>query len=84
MGKKQDTCTYELKEGRKVVYRGTTNDLERREAEHRADGKNFDRMIKTSRNMTEDGAKKKETESLDKFRKNHGGKNPKYNKDSDG
>ena len=30
----RDTYKYHLKEGRKVVHRGITNDLDRREAEH--------------------------------------------------
>jgi len=84
MGKPRDTVTYELKEGRKVVYRGTTNDPDAREAQHKADGKEFTKLNVTSRRMTEDGAKKKEAESLEKYRQSHGGKNPKYNKDTDG
>ena len=83
MPKKQDTITYELKQGNKVVYVGTTNNPKRREQEHREDGKQFDRMNVTSRRMTEEGAKKKETERIETYRKNQG-KNPKYNKDSDG
>ena len=81
--KKHDTVTYELKEGNKVVYVGTTNDPERREQEHQESGKNFKKMTITSRRMTEDGAKKKEQERLETYRKNQG-ENPKYNKDSDG
>lgn len=83
MPKKQDTVTYELKQGNKVVYVGTTNDPERREQDHRKDGKQFSHMNVTSRCMTEEGAKKKETERIETYRKNQG-KNPKYNKDSDG
>lgn len=83
MQKKQDTVTYELKQGNKVVYVGTTNDPERREQEHKEDGKKFGRMNVTSRRMTEEGAKKKETKRIETYRKNQG-KNPKYNKDSDG
>ena len=83
MSKKKDTVTYELKDGNKVVYVGTTNDPERREKEHRAGGKKFGRMNVTSRKMTEDGAKKKEAERLATYRRNQG-ENPKYNKDSDG
>ncbi|WP_293654046.1 GIY-YIG nuclease family protein [Thiolapillus sp.] len=83
MAKKQDTVTYELKQGNKVVYVGTTNDPERREQQHREDGKKFGHMNVTSRRMTEDGAKKKETDRLATYRKNQG-RNPKYNKDSDG
>ncbi|MEW8417175.1 MAG: GIY-YIG nuclease family protein [Candidatus Thiodiazotropha endolucinida] len=83
MAKKQDTVTYELKQGNKVVYVGTTNDPKQREQQHREDGKKFGHMNVTSRRMTEDGAKKKETERLATYRKNQG-RNPKYNKDSDG
>lgn len=83
MAKKQDTVTYELKDGNKVVYVGTTNDPERREQEHKDEGKRFGHMNVTSRRMTEDGATKKEADRLATYRKNQG-KNPKYNKDSDG
>ena len=81
---KRDTVTYELKRGRKVVYRGTTNDPDRREAQHRSEGKKFDKLRKTSVKMTEQGAKKKEERELATYRGSHGGKNPIYNKDSDG
>lgn len=83
MSKKRETVTYELKDGNKVVYIGTTNNPERREREHRIDGKKFGHMKITSRKMTDEGAKKQETERLVRYRKNQG-KNPKYNKDSDG
>ena len=84
VAKTRDTVTYELKRGRTVVYRGITNDLKSREQEHRSDGKRFDKIIPTSIKMTNEGAKKKEAESLQAFRRSHGGKNPVYNKDSDG
>ena len=84
MVKKRDTVTYDLKKGREVVYRGTTNNPERREREHRDDGLDFDRLVPTSRRMTPDGAKNREAESLDRYRHNHGGRNPRYNKDDDG
>ncbi len=80
---KRDTVTYELKQGNKVVYVGTTNDPERREAEHKKAGKSFGNMNVTSRKMTEAGAMKKEKEKLETYRKNQG-KNPKYNKNKEG
>ena len=83
-GNRRNTITYELKKGRKKVYIGTTNNPELREQQHRDEGKDFDKLLPTSRKMTKDGAKKKEEEALETFRKNHGGRNPKYNKDSDG
>ena len=82
--KPRDTVTYDLKQGRTVVYRGTTNDPEQREQQHENDGKQFTKMKITSRKMTDEGAKQKEAEALEKYRGSHGGKNPKYNKDDDG
>ena len=35
MSKPKDTYRYHLKVGRTTVYRGVTNDLKRREAEHK-------------------------------------------------
>jgi len=84
MAKKRDTYTYELKDGKKVVYRGTTQDPERRAQEHRSAGKRFTQLTPTSRKMTEEGAKQKESQDLSTYRRGHGGKNPKYNKDTDG
>jgi len=84
MTKKRNTITYDLKQGGKILYRGTTNDPERREQEHRAEGKKFTKLTVTSQRMTEEGAKQKEIEDLQKFRQGHGGKNPKYNDDTDG
>ncbi len=83
MTKKQDTVTYELKQGDEVVYIGITNDPKRREQQHEKEGKKFSSMKVTSKRMTEDEARRKEAELLATYRKNHG-KNPKYNKDSDG
>ncbi len=84
MAKKRDTVSYDLLKGNKILYRGTTNDPDRREQEHRDEGKRFSKMRITSRKITEEGAKKKEAESLERYRRGHGGKSPQYNKDSDG
>ena len=84
MGKKRDTQTYALYDGPKKVYIGTTNDLERRAEQHRDGGKDFTRVEPTSRRMTEEGAKAKETDQLEAYREGHDGRNPRYNKDSDG
>ncbi len=83
MAKKIKTVTYRLKAGRETVYVGTTNNPERREEQHRDEGKRFSRMQITSRRMTKEGAETKEAEQLKNYRGNHG-KNPRYNKDSDG
>ncbi len=82
--KERDTVTYDLKQGREIVYRGTTSDPDARERSHRAEGKDFDQLKVTSRRMTREGAEKKEAENLETYRKGHGGRNPKYNKAEDG
>ena len=84
MKKPRDTQTYDLKKGKKIVYRGTTSDPDRREREHRRAGLDFDHLVTTSRRMTADGAKRREAEKLATYRRGHKGKNPKYNKDDDG
>ncbi len=88
MGKKKstprDTVNYNLKQGGKVVYKGTTNDLEKRAAEHKADGKKFSHIQQVGRAKTENGASKEETRQLGVYRSNNGGKNPKYNKTKNG
>jgi len=84
MGKKRDTVTYNLFDKGKVVYKGITNDVEEREQQHKNEGKRFTSIKPTSVKMTEEGAKEKEATQLETYRKSHDGKNPKYNKDSDG
>ena len=80
----RDTVVYQLKQGNQVVYIGITNDPARREKQHRKSGKEFDQMELVSQYMTAEEAQKKEQEMLEKYRKGHGGKNPKYNDDPNG
>ena len=84
MPNKRDHIVYDLKDGNRILYRGITNDPERREREHKRDGKKFTHMKAISRRMTEEGAKAKEAEKLKTYRRGHKGKNPKYNKSCDG
>ena len=80
----RNKVVYQLKQGHKIVYIGITNDLARREKEHRELGREFNRIERVSRPMTEEEAQKKEQETLEKYRKRRGGKIPKYNKDPNG
>ncbi|MCK4642526.1 GIY-YIG nuclease family protein [bacterium] len=77
--KKRDYEKYELRQGRKVVYRGITNDLERRVNEHEAGGKKFSSVNKVGSKVTRGSAKQWEEKSLTTYRQTHKGKNPKYN-----
>lgn len=84
MYNKRETFNYNLKVGRKIVYKGTTNDLDKRAAEHKADGKKFTHIQQVGRIKTANGADKEETRQLSNYRKNNYGKNPKYNKTNHG
>ncbi len=84
MSKKRDTFNYNLKDGKKVIYKGTAKDLEKRAAEHETSGKRFTHIQKVGRAKTEDGASKEEAKQLATYRKNNSGRNPKYNKTDNG
>lgn len=55
MGKPRDTYKYHVKVGNKIVYRGTTNDLERRGAQHKARWPNS-RIVQLGRRTTRERA----------------------------
>lgn len=84
MAKKREIFNYNLKEGKKVVYKGITNDLDKRARQHEADGKDFTHIQKVGRLKTEAGASKEEAAQLATYRKNNNGNNPKYNKTNNG
>ncbi|NOX65051.1 MAG: GIY-YIG nuclease family protein [Chlorobi bacterium] len=54
--KKRDTYTYDFKVKNKIVHSGITNDLERREAEHRQRWPGG-RIVKVGTAKTEDSAR---------------------------
>jgi len=61
MGNPKDTYKYQFKVGNKIVHKGITNDLERREQEHQqkwAGG----HIKQVGHKTTEDGARKWEDE----------------------
>ena len=77
---KRDYSRYELFEGRKKVYIGITNDMERRQQEHSDEGKKFDSIRPVGPRVTEDSARKWEQERIEGYRRNHGDRGPRYNK----
>lgn len=68
---------------KKVVYKGITNNPEKREADHKTAGKNFTHMQQVGAKKTATNASKEETRQLEVYRKNNGN-NPKYNKTKNG
>ena len=83
MGRRKSQ-TYALYKGREKVYIGEAGNSERRAEQHRDEGKRFDRVETTSRQMLKENAQNREADQLATYRRGHGGKNPKYNKDDDG
>ncbi len=56
MGKKRDTYKYQFKRGHKILHRGITDDLERREQEHQQKWPNG-HMMQVGRRTTEEAAR---------------------------
>jgi len=75
---------YALRDGRKVVYYGTTDDPPRREQQHRDEGKRFTGMSPVGRKLTEASAEEREAKLLESYRAGHGGRNPRYNETDTG
>lgn len=71
MGK--DTYKYELRNGNRVVYVGITHDIERREAEHRAEGLDFTKIQKIGNITTRCAAEEWETNRIATYKRNHSG-----------
>ena len=65
-------------DGSRVLYIGITNDPRAREAEHRSNGKVFDRLHVETRRMNRDNARRWEVRSIANYRRRHG-HNPFYN-----
>ena len=76
----RDTRKYVLRDSSgKDLYYGITNDLERREAEHRDDGKKFAEMVQIGRATTREAASAWEKEAIQDYKDSHRGHRPKYN-----
>ena len=52
----RDTYKYHFKKGRRIVHTGITNDLDRREREHKQDFGNDGHIFKVGRATTRDAA----------------------------
>jgi len=79
MPKRRNYHRYELKQKREIVYRGITNNPERREEEHKDEGKRFSNLKIIGPAVTKKAAENWEEKSLQSYRDSHGGENPKYN-----
>ncbi len=77
---KRNYNRYNLRDGRKIVYKGITKNSEQRLEQHKDSGKRFTNIQIVGSQVTKNSAERWEEESLRQYRYNHKGKNPKYNK----
>ena len=80
----RDTFKYELRRGNKVVYVGITNDLVRRETEHRNEGMEFTSIVKVGNATTREAAEVWESDRINTYKENHHGERPEYNQNNSG
>lgn len=80
----RDTFKYRIKDGNEIIYYGITNDLERREQEHRSDGMDFTKMEKIGIATTHDAASTWEEQNIQRYAQQHGGRLPRENKNLSG
>jgi predicted GIY-YIG superfamily endonuclease len=78
MSKARDCWVYVLKDGRMTVYYGISCNPERRVPEHR--NKRFTHGSVVSVGLTRASALRRETEEIQRYQYQHGGRPPKYNK----
>lgn len=79
MRKDRNTWLYELKDGKKIVYFGISNDPDRREIQQANSGKRFTHMNIRSVALTRESAENREWDEIQKYQEQHGGRPPKYN-----
>ena len=77
--KPRNTWLYELKDGRVIVYYGISNNPDRREIEQANSGKKFTHMNIIGAALTRPSAERRETEEIQRYQRQHGGRPPRYN-----
>ena len=76
---KRDTYIYELKDGHKIVYYGITKNPDERFILHTNSDKRFTLMRKIRGPMSHKRAEALETEYIQRYQRQHGGRPPRYN-----
>ena len=69
-----------MRDGRKIVQQGITDNPDRRYIEHVNSRKRFTSIIVDPYPRTKENAKKEETRRIDTYASNHKGRKPRYNK----
>lgn len=79
MQKPRNTWLYELKDGNEIVQFGITNNPDRRVIEQANSGKKFTHLNVISHALTKESAERRETQEIQGYQRQHGGRPPKYN-----
>jgi len=77
---KRNYYRYNLRDGRKIVYKGITKNPEQRIEQHKDNNKRFTNIQIVGTRVGKYTAERWEEESLQQYRHHHKGKNPRYNK----
>ena len=77
--KKRDTYIYQLKDGKRIVYIGITDNPDRRALEHKHSRKKFTHVRVKQFPMSRKKAEELEKEFIQRYQRQHRGKSPKYN-----
>jgi len=80
MAKKREHYRYELRDRRKIVYIGITDDPARRKDEHKRERKQFTSMNIVGPTVTKESAEQWEKKRIRQYCRSHRGKGPRYNK----
>jgi predicted GIY-YIG superfamily endonuclease len=77
---KRNTYLYTIRERRKIVQYGITDNPDRRAIEHNGSRKRFTSIIVDPYPRTRESAKNEETRRIQTYQKTHKGRKPRYNK----
>ena len=80
MRRPRNTWLYELKDSNEIVEYGITNNPDRRVIEKANSSKKFTHLNLISVALIRESAEKQETQAIQRYQRQHGGRPPKYNK----
>lgn len=83
MGKKRakrDHWNYELRDGHRIVKHGITTNTDERFIQMENQGLRFTSMLIDPVPVSKDTALKRERERVERYRRTHGGRRPRYNR----
>jgi|AP95_1055475.scaffolds.fasta_scaffold14559_4 predicted GIY-YIG superfamily endonuclease len=77
--KPRDLYLYELRDGHEIVYYGISHDPDNRLKQHLNSDKQFTHMNVNNVALTRPSVEARETDEIQRYEQQHGGRAPKYN-----